>query len=402
MATAALDLPIETSQIEIVIPVFNEEQGLEAGVRRLHSYLRDRFPFSATITIADNASTDGTWRIASRLAGELGGVQAIHLEQKGRGRALARAWLASDSPVVAYMDVDLSTDLDALLPLVAPLLSGHSDLSIGSRLARGAHVVRGPKRELISRAYNLLLKVALGVGFRDAQCGFKAMRSDVARALLPSVENQAWFFDTELLVLAERAGLRIHEVPVDWTDDPDSRVDVLATALEDLQGIWRVSRRLAAGWSLGGFKGLRRAVPRSSGITQLWRFLLIGAFSTLAYAALYWVLRGFWGVPLANAAALVLTGLANTAANRRLTFGVRGTQGLVRDHLGGLTAMAVALVTTGCAILGLHTLAPSAGRATELAVLTVANVIATITRFVLLRALIYHPRRARLPRFQHR
>ena len=395
MASAALDLPPQTSQIEVVIPVFNEEKGLEASVRRLHSYTRDRFPFSVTITIADNASTDGTWAIASRLAGELSGVQAIHLERKGRGLALAQAWLASDSPVVAYMDVDLSTDLDALLPLVAPVLSGHSDLSIGSRLARGARVVRGPRREVISRAYNLLLKVALGVGFRDAQCGFKAMRSEVARALLPSVENRAWFFDTELLVLAERAGLRIHELPVDWTDDPDSRVDVLATALEDLRGVWRISRRLAAGWSLDGLSGLKRAVPRSSGIRQLWRFLLIGALSTGAYAALYWAFRGVWAAPLANAAALVLTGVANTAANRRLTFGVRGSQGLARDHVGGLTALAVALVTTGCAIAGLHALAPSAGRATELAVLTIANVIATITRFLLLRALIYHPRRAR-------
>jgi putative flippase GtrA len=395
MASAALDLRPEAAQIEIVVPVFNEERGLEGSVRRLHSYIRDRFPFSVTITIADNASTDGTWATAFRLARELSGVRAIHLDEKGRGRALAAAWLASDSPVVAYMDVDLSTDLDALLPLVAPLLSGHSDLSIGSRLAHGARVVRGPKREVISRCYNLLLKLALGVGFRDAQCGFKAMRSDVARALLPSVENQAWFFDTELLVLAERAGLRIHEVPVDWTDDPDSRVDVMATAMEDLRGVWRISRRLAAGWSLDGLSGLKSAVPRSSGIRQLWRFLLIGAFSTLAYAALYWVLRGFWGAPLANAAALILTGVANTAANRRLTFGVRGSQGLARDHVGGLTALAVALVTTGCAIAGLHTLAPTAGRATELAVLTVANVIATITRFLLLRALIYHPRRGR-------
>src|SRR2546421_12785011 len=247
MASAARDLPPQPSQIEIVIPVFNEEKGLEAGVRRLHSYTRDRFPFSVTITIADNASTDGTRAIASRLAGELSGVQAIHLERKGRGLALAQAWLASDSPVVAYMDVDLSTRLDALLPLVAPLLSGHSDVAIGSRLVRGARVVRGPKREVISRVYNLLLKVTLRNRFSDAQCGFKALRADVAGALLPMVEDEGWFFDTELLVLAERNGLRIHEVPVDWVDDPDSRVDVVGTAMDDLRGIWRLSRRLAGG-----------------------------------------------------------------------------------------------------------------------------------------------------------
>lgn len=393
MASAALDIEPRAAQVEIVIPVYNEEADLESSVKRLHSYLQKQFPFSATITIADNASTDGTWPLAVRLAGELDDVRAIHLDEKGRGLALAQAWLESDSEVVAYMDVDLSTDLDALHPLVAPLLSGHSDISIGSRLARGASVVRGPRREAISRAYNMLLKVALGVGFGDAQCGFKAMRSDVARVLLPAVENHAWFFDTELLVLAERAGLRIYEVPVDWTDDPDSRVNVVSTAIEDVRGIWRVSRRLATGWSLDGLTGLRRAVPRSSGLRQLWRFLVIGAFSTVAYAALYWLLRGFWGAAAANVAALVLTGLANTAANRRLTFGVRGSQGLARDHLGGLTALAVALVTTSLSVAGLQAVAPNAGRVTELVVLTAANVVATITRFLLLRAWIHHPRK---------
>ncbi len=178
---------------------------------------------------------------------ELDGVDARHLDQKGRGRALRAAWSASTSRVVAYMDVDLSTDLDALLPLVAPLLSGHSDVAIGTRLASGARVVRGPKRELISRGYNLILKTTLRAGFSDAQCGFKAVRADVARSLLPLVEDQGWFFDTELLVLAEHNGLRIHEVPVDWVDDPVSRVDIVSTATADLKGVWRMVRRFARG-----------------------------------------------------------------------------------------------------------------------------------------------------------
>jgi putative flippase GtrA len=397
MASLALDSEPSTVEIEIVIPVYNEQDALEPSVRKLHDYVRLRFPFTTRITIADNASTDATWQIATRLAAELRGVHAIHLDQKGRGSALAQTWLASDAAVVAYMDVDLSTDLDALLPLVAPLVSGHSDVSIGSRLAPGASVVRGPKRELISRSYNLLLRMALGVGFRDAQCGFKAMRSEVARALLPAVENRAWFFDTELLVLAERGGLRIHEVPVDWTDDSDSRVDVVATALEDLRGILRVWRRLAAGWSLEGLHGLRRAAPRSAGVSQLLRFCLIGLVSTAAYAGLYWLLRERWSAPLSNALALVVTGVANTAANRRLTFGVRGRQWLGRDHLGGLTALAVALVTTSGAIAALHAVAPGTGRLVELAVLTTANVVATLTRFLLLRAWIHHPRQRPAP-----
>ena len=230
-----------------MVPVRNEERDLAPSVRRLVGYLRESFPFSARITIADNGSTDATWAIASRLARELPEVRAIHMELPGRGRALRAIWSESDAEVLAYMDVDLSTDLNALLPLVAPLLSGHSDLAIGTRLARGSRVIRGPKRELISRGYNLLLRTLMGARFSDAQCGFKAIRRDQARALLPLIKDTGWFFDTELLVLAERAGLRIHEIPVDWVDDLDSRVDIIATALADLRGMARLGVGFARG-----------------------------------------------------------------------------------------------------------------------------------------------------------
>jgi glycosyltransferase involved in cell wall biosynthesis len=229
--------------VEVVVPVHNEEHVLEASVRRLYSYLSQEFPFSARITIADSASGDATLAIARGLAAELPGVDVIHLDEKGRGRALRAAWSASEADVVAYMDVDLSTDLNALLPLVAPLLSGHSDLAVGSRLMNGARVERSVKRELISRAYNFLLRLTLGGRVSDAQCGFKAGRRDAIQALLPLVENDHWFFDSELLHLAEQGDLRIHEVPVDWTEDPDSRVQLVATAIEDLRGIARLWRR---------------------------------------------------------------------------------------------------------------------------------------------------------------
>src|SRR6202142_3056014 len=234
-------------QAEIVIPVRNEERDLGPSVRRLHAFLREEFPFSARITIADNASDDGTLSQALALEAALDGVRAVRLERPGRGGALRSVWSQSDAAILAYMDVDLSTDLNALLPLLAPLLSGHSDVAIGTRLARGARVIRGPRREVISRCYNLLLHASLGTGFSDAQCGFKAIRADAARVLLPLTEDTGWFFDTELLVLAERAGLRIAEVPVDWVDDPDSRVDVVATALADLRGVARLARALATG-----------------------------------------------------------------------------------------------------------------------------------------------------------
>ncbi len=232
--------------LDVVIPVYNEEHSLGACVWRLLGQLKS-FPFSTRITIADNASTDDTLAVAHGLADDFDNVRVIHLDRKGRGRALRTAWLASDAQVVAYMDVDLSTDLNGLLPLVAPLVSGHSDIAIGTRLDPASRVVRGPKREFISRCYNLILKVALRAHFSDAQCGFKAVRADVAQALLPLVQDGEWFFDTELLVLAERSGLRIHEVPVDWVDDPDSRVDIVDTARKDLRGVWRLRRAMLTG-----------------------------------------------------------------------------------------------------------------------------------------------------------
>src|SRR6202050_249711 len=234
-------------QVDIVVPVRNEEHDLAPSVRRLVGFLRDGFPFTARVTIADNGSTDATWSIADGLAREFGEVRAVRMEQSGRGRALRAIWSQSEAEVLAYMDVDLSTDLNALLPLLAPLLSGHSDLAIGTRLARGSRVIRGPKREVISRSYNMLLRACLGARFSDAQCGFQAIRREPAQALLPLTEDTGWFFDTELLVLAERAGLRIHEIPVDWIDDLDSRVDIVATALADLRGMLRLGRGFARG-----------------------------------------------------------------------------------------------------------------------------------------------------------
>ena len=233
--------------LDVVVPVYNEEADLEPSVRRLHAYLSAEFPYPFRITIADNASVDATPAIATGLAAQLPEVESLRMPEKGRGRALRAAWTASDAQVLAYCDVDLSTDLAALLPLVAPLISGHSDLAIGTRLARDSRVVRGAKREFISRSYNLILRGTLAARFSDAQCGFKAIRGDVAQRLVPLVEDTGWFFDTELLVLAERAGLRIHEVPVDWVDDPDSSVDIVRTALDDLKGIARLGRALATG-----------------------------------------------------------------------------------------------------------------------------------------------------------
>jgi glycosyltransferase involved in cell wall biosynthesis len=234
--------PDPTDAVEIVIPVYNEERALEASVRKLHRYMTREFTFPFRITVADNASVDATLGRARALAEELAEVEVIHLDLKGRGRALRAAWTQSEAEVVGYMDVDLSTELSALPSLLVPLLQGRADLAIGSRLAPGSEVTRGLERELISRAYNILLRVGLGVGFSDAQCGFKAARREAIAPLLGRVEDNSWFFDTELLYRAERSKLSIHEIPVRWVDDPDSRVDIVATAREDLRGIRRLRR----------------------------------------------------------------------------------------------------------------------------------------------------------------
>ncbi|MCX4902861.1 bifunctional glycosyltransferase family 2/GtrA family protein [Streptomyces sp. NBC_00878] len=382
--------------LEVVVPVFNEERDLEPSVRRLHAHLLETFPYSFRITVADNASTDATPRIAAQLAAELPELEWLRLAEKGRGRALHAAWSRSRVPVLAYVDVDLSTDLAALLPLVAPLISGHSDIAIGTRLAHGSQVVRGPRREAISRCYNALLRSTLAVGFSDAQCGFKAVRRDVAERLLPLVKDSGWFFDTELLVIAERAGLRIHEVPVDWVDDPDSRVDILATALADLRGIARIGRELAYGTLPTA--GLRRATdgsPSGGLAGQLLRFAAVGAVSSVGYVLLYVALRPRTGGQAANALALLVCALANTATNRRLTFGLRGRTGALRHQAQGLLVFTVGLALTSGSLALLHHTTPTPARTTEVGVLIAANLVATLVRFLLFRAWVFPARHRR-------
>ncbi|MGG8405699.1 glycosyltransferase [Streptomyces sp. 12297] len=389
--------------LDVVIPVFNEEKDLGPCVRRLHAHLARTFPYAFRITVADNASTDRTPEVAASLAAGLPGVRVHRLELKGRGRALRTVWSQSDAPVLAYMDVDLSTDLNALLPLVAPLISGHSDLAIGTRLARSSRVVRGPKREFISRAYNLILRSSLAARFSDAQCGFKAIRREVAEQLLPLVEDTGWFFDTEMLVLAERAGLRIHEVPVDWVDDPDSTVHLVRTATEDLKGVWRIGRALSVGaLPLDRLARPFGDDPRDRALTgvprglarQLAGFCVVGVLSTLCYLGLYSLLRLGTGAQAANAVALLLSALANTAANRRLTFGVRGRDRAVRHQAQGLVVFAIGLALTSGSLASLGAATAHPAHSTELAVLITANLAATVLRFLLFRAWVFPDRRA--------
>ncbi|WP_233548738.1 glycosyltransferase [Galactobacter valiniphilus] len=381
--------------VDVVVPVYNEERDLEASVRRLDAYLAGLYPAGGPgyrITIADNASTDSTREVGAALAASLPHVRLLHLEQKGRGRALRAAWGGSDAAILAYMDVDLSTGLDAFPALVAPLLSGHSDVAIGSRLASGAHVRRGPKREFISRSYNLLLHGSLGTGFSDAQCGFKAIRADVAKRLLPLVEDEAWFFDTELLVLAEQAGLRISEVAVDWVDDLRSSVRIAGTAWEDVKGVARLSWGFLRGRI--PLSEIRRELGRDPerdeerGLSShLVRFGAVGIASTLAYLLLFALLRGALGAQLSNFVALLVTAVANTAANRAFTFGVRGRAGLITQHLQGLIVFGIGWALTAGALGVAH--ASGWHGARELAAAVAANLLTTLVKFVLFRQWVF-------------
>ncbi len=245
-------------RVDAVIPVYNEERDLEGSVSKLRAFLLEQGQhWRWRIVVADNASTDHTLTIAQELAARWPGqVGVVHLDQKGRGRALRRAWTESDADVVCYMDVDLSTDLRFLLPLVEALTSGY-DIAFGSRLKPGAQVRRGLKREIISRCYNAIIKLFFWHHFWDAQCGFKGMTRRAVQDILPLVKDQAWFFDTEMLLIAEKNGYRLKEIPVAWADDPDSRVKIVKTAWEDLKGLWRLR------WNFP------RVVPRSAPRIQI-------------------------------------------------------------------------------------------------------------------------------------
>ena len=276
-----------TTVLDVVIPVYNEEAQLAASVERVLEHLRT-MPWSFAITIADNASTDQTALIARRLSHANAEVSVVHLAEKGRGRALKRVWnTLGERRARLHGRRPLDRPRGAA-PLVAPLVSGHSDLAIGSRLSRHSRVERGARREFISRSYNLLLRRTLRARFSDAQCGFKAIRRDAARELLPLVQDNAWFFDTELLVVAERAGLRIHEVPVDWVDDPESSVDVVRTAHRRPPGHGPARARArprhpaAAARSVSGSGRASSEAGRGRLGMQVGIFLVIGVCSTLA------------------------------------------------------------------------------------------------------------------------
>jgi glycosyltransferase involved in cell wall biosynthesis len=233
--------------VDVVIPVLNEAHVLENSVATVAAFLRAHVPYRWQVVIVDNGSTDGTQDVARRLCEREPQVRFIHLLQRGRGRALRHAWLQSKADVVCYMDVDLSTRLDHLPELIRAVGRGGYDVATGSRLMRESRTRRSVKREIISRLYNVFIKAILATWFSDAQCGFKALNRGAVEAIVPQIEDQSWFFDTELLVLAEKQGYRIKDIPVVWVEDDDSRVKIFRTGWDDIKGIFRLRRQLWSG-----------------------------------------------------------------------------------------------------------------------------------------------------------
>jgi glycosyltransferase involved in cell wall biosynthesis len=242
-------LPFEsTVQLDVVIPVYNEEAKIEACLAALVPFLDARYPGAYRVVVADNGSTDRTAEVAEGLSARWPQLHCLRIPEKGRGRALRAAWLASEARVVAYMDVDLSTDLAALPPMVAPLLDGRAHVATGTRLHPASRIERSLLRDVFSRGYNLMIRLLFPRRrFSDAQCGFKALTRQAVQQLVPLVRDNAWFFDTELLLRAEQFDYRVHEVPVVWIEGRDSRVRIARTAWEDVKGLLRVRFTRAGG-----------------------------------------------------------------------------------------------------------------------------------------------------------
>ncbi|HEY2804494.1 MAG TPA: dolichyl-phosphate beta-glucosyltransferase [Gemmatimonadales bacterium] len=247
--------------VDIMIPVLNEAHVLEKSVNTLRAFCRAELPWHWRVVVVDNGSTDGTQEVAQRLKDQFPDeVDFYHLDQRGRGRALRYAWGRSTADVCTYMDVDLSTELPALRRIVDPILAGKADLATGSRLHKGlSRVTRSLKRYILSKSYNIMVRTILNTRVRDHQCGFKAASRQVIEHVVPQVQDQTWFFDTELLVLSEKQGYRLAEVPIHWVEDQDSRVKIAKTAFDDIMGILRV-RWLLWQWMLGRGDPPRRMV----------------------------------------------------------------------------------------------------------------------------------------------
>lgn len=291
--------------ILLVIPIYNEEANITRAVAETINYLETQTVYSYKVLVTDNASTDNSPQIVKNLIKKYPQLSYLRLPEKGRGLALKEAWEQSEEDIVAYMDVDLSSPLEYLPQILDPIINNEADITFGSRLKKpGKAIGRTLKREVTSRVYNRLLQFMLGAKFKDAQCGFKAVRKTTFLEIADQIQNTTWYFDSEMLLLAQYKNYRLQEIPIIWTDDPHSTVKIISTANDNLHHMWRM------------FKTYK---PHSL-LYILWWFLFIGGLSTIATLILYSLLRFIVDPQIANIIALTITTIANTVANKRISF----------------------------------------------------------------------------------
>ncbi|WP_231635136.1 glycosyltransferase [Luteipulveratus halotolerans] len=407
-APAALEIAATTAVVDVLVPVHNEEHVLAASIERLHGYLTEHLVYPFRITVADNASTDATLEVAHGLRQRLPGVEIATLTEKGRGRALRQVWLASDAPVLAYMDVDLSTDLAAFMPLVAPLLSGHSDVAIGSRITHGANVIRGTKRGVISRCYNHVLRVGLGHGSPTHSAGSRrsgaTSRTSCCRSsrTTPGSSTPSCSCSPSAAVCAStRCRSTGTTTPTAaWTSSaprpttcgaccgcgaPSFRSGALPVA--------SIKEQLGRGTVvLDGPHGPVVQVARTGSPLggQVMRFAAVGVASTVVHLGLFAAfVAGGTGRQVANLVALLMATVLNTTANRAWTFGVRGRSRLLVQHGQALAVFALTWGTTAAALAVLGATSDGASAAAATVVVAGANVVATVARFVAMRRWIF-------------
>lgn len=235
--------------VEFCLPIYNEEKIIEKNVLKIVNFCKEKnLPFNWRVIIVNNGSKDNSLAISQKLSADNKQIGYTTILEPGRGQALKKYWLTSNADVVAYMDADLAVSLNNIIDLINPFVNNEADLVIGSRMMPGATIKRSFIRELISQSCNILYRLIIGNNISDTQCGFKAIKTEVFKKIAPYIEDNKWFFDTEIISFTHHLGYKIKEVPVNWEenryDERKSKVNLLKDSFIHLKNLLRLKKRL--------------------------------------------------------------------------------------------------------------------------------------------------------------